>query len=94
VLPIDSIFSIYRVRHHRSVHRDTDGCFQQDKARGYFTAETQRRSGKRRFVIFFKQKISNAKTEGNNNLLRTVKRMAFNMTNFAHFKARTFAFKT
>jgi transposase len=45
-------------------------------------------------VNFFKQKISNAKTEGNNNLLRTVKRMAFNMTNFAHFKARTFAFKT
>lgn len=43
---------------------------------------------------FFKQRISNAKTEGNNNLLRTVKRMTFNMTNFAHFKARCFAFKT
>jgi transposase len=43
---------------------------------------------------FFKQKISNAATEGNNNLLRTVKRMTFNMTNFAHFKARCFAFKT
>lgn len=43
---------------------------------------------------FFKQRISNAKTEGNNNLLRTVKRMTFNMTNFEHFKARCFAFKT
>ena len=43
---------------------------------------------------FFKQKISNAKTEGNNNLLRTVKRMTFNMTNFNNFKARCFAFKT
>ncbi|MBL7813633.1 MAG: transposase, partial [Saprospiraceae bacterium] len=36
---------------------------------------------------------SNACTEGNNNLLRTVKRFTFNMTNFEHFKARCFAYK-
>jgi transposase len=43
---------------------------------------------------YFKQRISNSKTEGNNNLIRTVKRMTFNMTNFENFKARCFAFKT
>jgi transposase len=42
---------------------------------------------------FFKHPVSNAVTEGNNNLLRTVKRFTFNMTNFEHFKARCFAFK-
>ena len=42
----------------------------------------------------FKHKVSNATTEGNNNILRTVKRFTFNMTNFDHFRARCFAFKT
>jgi transposase len=42
---------------------------------------------------FFKHPVSNAKTEGNNNLIRTVKRLTFNMTNFNHFKARCFALK-
>lgn len=42
---------------------------------------------------YFKHKISNAVTEGNNNILRTVKRFTFNMTNFEHFRARCFAFK-
>ena len=42
---------------------------------------------------YFKHKISNAVTERNNNILRTVKRFTFNMTNFGHFKARCFAFK-
>lgn len=42
---------------------------------------------------FFKHPVSNAVTEGNNNLLRTVKRFTFNMTNFEHFKARCFAYK-
>ena len=42
---------------------------------------------------YFKHKVSNAVTEGNNNILRTVKRFTFNMTNFTHFKARCFAFK-
>ena len=42
---------------------------------------------------YFKHKVSNAATEGNNNILRTVKRFTFNMTNFDHFRARCFAFK-
>jgi transposase len=42
---------------------------------------------------YFKHKVSNALTEGNNNILRTVKRFTFNMTNFEHFRARCFAFK-
>jgi transposase len=42
---------------------------------------------------YFKHKVSNAVTEGNNNILRTIKRFTFNMTNFIHFKARCFAFK-
>ena len=42
----------------------------------------------------FEHKVSNAATEGNNNILRTIKRFTFNMTNFDHFRARCFAFKT
>ena len=42
---------------------------------------------------YFKHKVSNAVTEGNNNILRTIKRFTFNMTNFDHFRARCFAFK-
>jgi len=42
---------------------------------------------------YFKHKVSNAVTEGNNNIMRTVKRFTFNMPNFEHFKARCFAFK-
>jgi transposase len=51
---------------------------------------------KRQFIPitnYFKHKVSNAVTEGNNNILRTIKRFTFNMTNFNHFKARCFAFK-
>jgi transposase len=51
---------------------------------------------KRQFIPitnYFKHKISNALTEANNNILRTVKRFTFNMTNFEHFRARCFAFK-
>jgi transposase len=43
---------------------------------------------------FLKHPVSNATAEGNNNLIRTVKRFTFNMTNFDHFKARCFAMKT
>ena len=42
---------------------------------------------------YFKHNVSNAVTEGNNNILRTIKRFTFNMTNFDHFRARCFAFK-
>jgi transposase len=42
---------------------------------------------------FIKHPVSNAATEGNNNLIRTVKRFTFNMTNFDHFKARCLAMK-
>lgn len=42
---------------------------------------------------FLKHPVSNAATEGNNNLIRTVKRFTFNMTNFDHFKARCLAMK-
>ncbi len=42
---------------------------------------------------YFKNRISNAALEGTNNLLRTVKRFTFNMTNFQHFKFRVFAYK-
>jgi transposase len=42
---------------------------------------------------FLKHPVSNAAAEGNNNLIRTVKRFTFNMTNFDHFKARCFAMK-
>lgn len=42
---------------------------------------------------YFKIRLSSAAVEGNNNLLRTVKRFTFNMTNFQNFKARVFAFK-
>ncbi len=43
---------------------------------------------------YFKNRISNAALEGTNNLLRTVKRFTFNMTNFQHFKFRVFAYKS
>jgi len=42
---------------------------------------------------YFKHKVSNAVTGGNNNIMTTVKRFTFNLTNFEHFKARCFAFK-
>jgi transposase len=42
---------------------------------------------------YFKNKISSGAVEGTNNLLRTVKRFTFNMTNFQHFKFRVFAYK-
>lgn len=41
---------------------------------------------------YFIDRISSGVVEGKNNLLRTVKRFTFNMTNFEHFKARVFAF--
>lgn len=45
-------------------------------------------------VNYFKDRVSNGVVEGTNNLLRTVKRFTFNMTNFEHFKARVFAWKS
>ena len=66
----------------------------------FFNQATRRRSWGRvqslkaiPITNYFKHKMSNAVTEGNNNILRTVKRFTFNMTNFDHFKARCFAFK-
>jgi len=44
-------------------------------------------------VHYFKDRVSNGVVEGTNNLLRTVKRFTFNMTNFEHFRARVFAWK-
>ena len=41
---------------------------------------------------YFKRPITSAVVEGKNNLLRTIKRFTFNMTNFEHFKARVFNF--
>ena len=41
---------------------------------------------------YFKRPITSAVVEGKNNLLRTIKRFTFNMTNFEHFKARIFSF--
>jgi len=43
---------------------------------------------------YFKNRISSGVVEGKNNLLRTIKRFTFNMTNFEHFKARVFAFNS
>ena len=43
---------------------------------------------------YFKTRLSSGAVEGTNNLLRTVKRFTFNMSNFQHFKFRVFAFKT
>lgn len=42
---------------------------------------------------YFKNRITSAVVEGKNNLLRTVKRMTFNMSNFMNFKRRVFAFE-
>jgi transposase len=43
---------------------------------------------------YFKNRISSDAVERTNNLLRTVKRFTFNMTNFQHFKFRVFAYKS
>lgn len=43
---------------------------------------------------YFKNRITSAVVEGKNNLLRTVKRMTFNMSNFLNFKRRVFAFES
>ena len=48
---------------------------------------------KANILNYFKNKISSGAVEGTNNLLRTVKRFTFNMTNFQHFKFRVFAYK-
>jgi len=45
-------------------------------------------------VNYFHQRVSNGVVEGTNNLLRTIKRFTFNMTNFDNFKCRVFAWKT
>lgn len=42
---------------------------------------------------YFKNRISSAAVEGKNNLLRTIKRFTFNMTNFNHFKFRVLAYE-
>lgn len=43
---------------------------------------------------YFKNRITSGVVEGKNNLLRTVKRLTFNMSNFFNFKKRVFAFET
>jgi transposase len=43
---------------------------------------------------YFKRPITSAVVEGKNNLLRTIKRFTFNMSNFDNFKARVFSFST
>ena len=42
---------------------------------------------------YFKERVSNGVVEGTNNLLRTIKRITFNMTNFDHFRARVLIWK-
>lgn len=41
---------------------------------------------------YFHVRITSAAVEGKNNLLRTIKRYTFNMSNFLNFKRRVFAF--
>lgn len=41
---------------------------------------------------YFHIRITSAAVEGKNNLLRTIKRYTFNMSNFSNFKRRVFAF--
>jgi len=41
---------------------------------------------------YFKTRLSSGAVEGTNNLLRTVKRFTFNMTNFQNFKCRVLAY--
>jgi transposase len=41
---------------------------------------------------YFKNRISSGAVEGKNNLLRTIKRFTFNMSNFMNFKKRVFMF--
>jgi transposase len=41
---------------------------------------------------YFKTRLSSAAVEGKNNLLRTVKRFTFNMSNFKNFRQRVFAY--
>ena len=48
---------------------------------------------KKNILNYFKTRVSSGAVEGTNNLLRTVKRFTFNMTNFENFKFRVFAFK-
>ena len=43
---------------------------------------------------YFINRISSAAVEGKNNLLRTIKRYTFNMSNFLNFKRRVFAFNS
>lgn len=57
-----------------------------------FTALFERHKGN--ILNYFKNRISSGAVEGTNNLLRTVKRFTFNMTNFQHFKFRVFAYKS
>lgn len=52
----------------------------------------ERHKGK--ILNYFKNRLSSGVVEGTNNLLRTVKRMTFNRTNFEHFKKRVFAYKS
>ena len=48
---------------------------------------------RKNILNYFKNRISSGAVEGTNNLLRTVKRFTFNMTNFDNFKFRVFAYK-
>lgn len=49
---------------------------------------------KKNILNYFKNRLSSAAVEGNNNLLRTVKRLTFNMSNFQNFKFRVLAYKS
>lgn len=48
---------------------------------------------RKNILNYFKTRLSSGAVEGTNNLLRTVKRFTFNMTNFENFKFRVFAMK-
>lgn len=49
---------------------------------------------KSNILNYFKRPITSAVVEGKNNLLRTIKRFTFNMSNFENFKSRVFSFSS
>ncbi len=73
-------------------HWLTQANFLKNKHLDKFTALLERH--KDNILNYFRNRISSGAVEGMNNLLRTVKRFTFNMTNFQHFKFRVFAYKS
>jgi transposase len=55
-----------------------------------FIAFFERKKGN--ILNYFERPITSAVVEGKNNLLRTIKRFTFNMSNFENFKSRVFSF--